>query len=86
MTLLHKLTGYLQLRSGAHTEYLTSDFITDFDKKKYVDASSLKRLGHVNDVAGLVSFLASEDSSYITGGSLMLIVSAISNVRPMCFN
>ena len=36
-------------------------------RKRRIDRTLLKRLGNVTDVSNVASFLASEDSSYITG-------------------
>lgn len=44
------------------TDKLPEDII-----KQYEEAIALKRLGRPEDVANLVSFLASDDSNYITG-------------------
>lgn len=50
--------------------YLDTDMSTSVDSKvmgRLVDDTSLKRLGTVEEVAKVVSFLASDDSSYIDG-------------------
>lgn len=50
--------------------YLDTDMSTSVDSKvmgQLVDDTSLKRLGTVEEVAKVVSFLASDDSSYIDG-------------------
>lgn len=40
------------------------------DRQKNIENSLVKRAGNVNDVAGAVSFLLSEDASYITGSTI----------------
>ena len=50
--------------------YLDTDMSTSVDSKvmgQLVNDTSLKRLGTVEEVAKVVSFLASDDSSYIDG-------------------
>ena len=50
--------------------YLDTDMSTSVDSKvmaQLVDDTSLKRLGTTKEVAKVVSFLASDDSSYIDG-------------------
>jgi NAD(P)-dependent dehydrogenase (short-subunit alcohol dehydrogenase family) len=39
-------------------------------RKEYVDMTPLKRLCEAEDVANVVSFLASEDASFMTGQAL----------------
>lgn len=50
--------------------YFDTDMSTSVDSKvrgQLVNDTSLKRLGTVEEVAKVVSFLASDDSSYIDG-------------------
>jgi 3-oxoacyl-[acyl-carrier protein] reductase len=44
-----------------------SDKLTDEQKSSIVDSIPLKRMGSAEDVANVASFLASSESSYITG-------------------
>lgn len=44
-----------------------TDVLNDTVKEEISKSIPLKRMGSVDDVAGVVKFLASEDSSYITG-------------------
>jgi len=41
-------------------------------QRKYIDRIGMKRFGSVEEVAGAVSFLASDDASYITGQTLIV--------------
>ena len=44
-----------------------TDALSDEVKAKYAEVIPLKRLGEAQDIANSALFLASEDSSYITG-------------------
>ena len=44
-----------------------TDSLNDEQKKSYLSRIPMMRFGHPNDIANLVFFLSSEDSSYITG-------------------
>ncbi|MBQ2581571.1 MAG: 3-oxoacyl-[Ruminococcus sp.] len=44
-----------------------TDKLTDEQKKAMLAIISMKRFGEVSDIAGVISFLASEDSKYVTG-------------------
>ena len=44
-----------------------TEVLNDGIKEEIISAVPLKRMGNVEDVANVVKFLASEDSSYITG-------------------
>ena len=41
-------------------------------EKAQIEATALKRLGRPEDMAATVAFLSSEDSSYITGETLVV--------------
>ena len=56
--------------------YIETDmtsYIDENQKKKLLETIPLKRLGKSEDVAKLVSFLSSNEASYITGQTLSLI-------------
>ena len=44
-----------------------TDVLTDEQKKAMTDVIAMKRYGTPEDIAGVVSFLAGSDSSYVTG-------------------
>ena len=46
---------------------LMTDALTDEQKQAILNMISMKRYGTVDEIAGVVSFLAGRDSSYITG-------------------
>ncbi|MDO5560420.1 MAG: 3-oxoacyl-[acyl-carrier-protein] reductase [Oscillospiraceae bacterium] len=47
-----------------------TDALTDDQKKAILDRISLRRYGKAEEVAGVVSFLLSEDAAYITGQTI----------------
>ena len=49
-----------------------TSFLDDTAKKNVIETIPLKRLGRPEDVAELVSFLASEEASYITGQTISI--------------
>ncbi|TDN89436.1 3-oxoacyl-[acyl-carrier protein] reductase [Salegentibacter sp. 24] len=50
--------------------FITSDMTADFDENELKKLIPLNRFGQVEEVADLVSFLASEKASYITGETI----------------
>lgn len=44
-----------------------TDKLTEEQKAKMLEAIAMKRYGTVDEIAGVVSFLCSEDASYVTG-------------------
>lgn len=47
--------------------FIKTDMTEDIDEKQYKQAIALGRFGKAEEVANLIGFLASEESSYITG-------------------
>lgn len=47
-----------------------TDKLTEEQKAKMLEAIAMKRYGTVNEIAGVVSFLCSEDASYVTGQTI----------------
>ena len=47
-----------------------TDKLTDEQKAKMLEAIAMKRYGTVEEIAGVVSFLCSEDASYVTGQTI----------------
>ena len=44
-----------------------TDKLTDEQKAAMLEQIAMKRFGEVDDIAGVVSFLASKDADYVTG-------------------
>jgi 3-oxoacyl-[acyl-carrier protein] reductase len=49
-----------------------TDALTDDQKTAMLDRIPLRRMGRVDDVAAIVSFLASDQAAYITGETLQV--------------
>ncbi|OIP01234.1 MAG: hypothetical protein AUJ97_07245 [Bacteroidetes bacterium CG2_30_32_10] len=68
---LAKEVGQLGIRVNAVAPgFISTDMVKDIEgeiKEKYLDRIALKRTGQPDEVAKVISFLTSEDSSYITG-------------------
>ena len=47
-----------------------TDILTDEQKKNIFNQIALRRFGQVDEIAGVVSFLVSDDSAYITGQTI----------------
>jgi 3-oxoacyl-[acyl-carrier protein] reductase len=53
-----------------YVETAMTDALPEANRAEMAGQIALKRLGHVEDIAGVVAFLASEDAAYITGETI----------------
>jgi 3alpha(or 20beta)-hydroxysteroid dehydrogenase len=51
---------------------MTREVMDDNGRKYVANKVALKRMGQADDVAALVAFLASEESSYCTGAEFVI--------------
>jgi NAD(P)-dependent dehydrogenase (short-subunit alcohol dehydrogenase family) len=55
----------VQLQAEANTQYFSTD-LTEV-AKQMIASVPMRRYGDVSEIAGVVAFLLSHDSSYVTG-------------------
>ncbi len=53
-----------------YVETAMTEALPEANRAELASQIALKRLGHVEDIAGVVAFLASEDAAYITGETI----------------
>jgi NAD(P)-dependent dehydrogenase (short-subunit alcohol dehydrogenase family) len=58
--------------NSIHPGFIDTPILGDIDKKMLIDSTPMGRLGKPEEIASLVSFLAGDDSSFVTGSEIVI--------------
>jgi NAD(P)-dependent dehydrogenase (short-subunit alcohol dehydrogenase family) len=58
--------------NSIHPGFIDTPILGDIDKKMLTDSTPMGRLGKPEEIASLVSFLAGDDSSFVTGSEIVI--------------